>query len=252
MVIVSSDGARKLPLLPGNEKLGTSVWQFSLPAIETCPGKSKLCSALCYACKGRYRTGGVAGRLAENDRMRMEDDWTRRVISQIFASRIREVRIHPSGDFDTVAYIDQWIEIVRKSPKTTFWAYTRSWRIPELRARLSVLSRLPNMALWFSCDHETGAPPKLKRVKRAYMSVNDADSPRFKVDMVFRVQRYTKQVRMGGVLVCPVERHAEIKTKTTCQQCQLCFHRRDWLDDYNAKYRAEGATRVATMLPVLG
>lgn len=213
---------------------------------------SELCSALCYASKGRYRTGGVMGRLAENDLMRLEDDWSRRVISQIFASCIREVRIHPSGDFDTVEYIDKWIEIVRKSPKTTFWAYTRSWRIPELRARLAVLSRLPNMALWFSCDKKTGAPPKHKNVKRAYMSISDEDIPKFAVDMVFRVARYTKRVRMGGVLVCPVERHSAIKQKTTCQQCQLCFHRRDWLGAYNDRHRGETTARVTTMLPVLG
>jgi hypothetical protein len=54
----------------GNTKLGPGlIWSFSLPAIDTCPGKSELCGGehgACYATKGRYLTPSVRDAYARN------------------------------------------------------------------------------------------------------------------------------------------------------------------------------------------
>jgi hypothetical protein len=36
-------------LVRGNRKLGESVHSFSVPAVDTCPGRSAPCERACYA-----------------------------------------------------------------------------------------------------------------------------------------------------------------------------------------------------------
>ena len=73
----------------------------------------------------------------------------------------KSFRIHVSGDFDSAAYIDKWTQIVERCPDTKFWAYTRSWRIPELLPSLNQLRDLPNMQLFASTDPTIPEPPPL-------------------------------------------------------------------------------------------
>jgi hypothetical protein len=57
------------------------------------------------------------------------------------------VRIHESGDFYSVAYFKKWIEIAKKLPGKTFYAYTKSWFIAQH------LDELPdNFIIIFSLD----------------------------------------------------------------------------------------------------
>lgn len=243
-----------VPLLQGNSKLGKTVWHWSLPAIQTCPGRSELCSKLCYAMKGHYFYANVRDREAVNEQMRHEAGWWRRVVSQISLHNIREVRIHSSGDFDIASYTEDWLRIISSKPETKFYAYTRSWSVPELLPILDRMSKLPNMRLWHSCDKDTGIPPRRKLCPRAYLSSSDADFPKYKVDLIFRNDRRVKQVTLGGVMVCPAERLRSKRrpdgtkpNKVTCAQCQICFdpQRLQWLADYNQQSAAK------SFLPVL-
>lgn len=251
---LNSPQTKLLPLVAGNSKLGPSVWQYSLPTISTCPGRTALCSKACYATKGSYLYANVERRLTFNDEHRLSDDWISQVRMQIRLYRIREVRIHTAGDFDTAAYIRNWCEVIRNAPRTLFWAYTRSWCVPELLPELDKLSRLANMQLWFSCDRETGVPPRRTHVRRAYLSTEDSDIPRYRVDLVFRSNRRTKQVRLGGALVCPAERVSRSKNSTsprlTCDQCRLCMDRVQWLDEANDKAREpKQASKPEVLVP---
>jgi hypothetical protein len=53
-------------LTRGNGKLGEGIHTWSLPAVETCPGRSDLCSRVCYARSGRFRTRTMQARLASS------------------------------------------------------------------------------------------------------------------------------------------------------------------------------------------
>ena len=53
-------------LTRGNGKLGEGIHAWSIPAIETCPGRSALCERVGYAREGRFRTQFMQDRLAEN------------------------------------------------------------------------------------------------------------------------------------------------------------------------------------------
>lgn len=215
----------------GNSKTGSGVWTFSLPAIETCPGSTGLCRSFCYAKRGRYVMPSVKANLQSRALARERPGFVEYVVGQIDVWEIETVRIHASGDFDTVEYVERWIEIVERAPDATFYAYTRSWRVPELVPALRRLSRLPNMTLWFSADRETGRPPRWRGWPIAYVSTSDADLPRYPVDVVFRDKPKTLLKRTPrGDFVCPVENGAPYRNvpegqlcNVTCESCRVCF-----------------------------
>jgi hypothetical protein len=228
-----------MPLLPGNTKLGASeIWQWGLPAELTCPGASPLCLESCYAKKHRYRFASVQKRLDANNADRMTADWADRVIGQIAVLRIKVIRIHTSGDFDTADYIRQWERIAKERPNTRFFAFTRSWAVQELRGPLKRLAALPNFQLWLSADASMRKPPRWRGTRIAFMSTSDDDSTilQWQADMVFRTARKSKRVTIDSTLVCPRERSRTL-TKPTCESCRLCFDRGDWLDKTNARLR---------------
>jgi len=208
----------------GNSKLGDAVWSWAIPAGKTCPGKSELCIAHCYAKKGNFLRSNVSESHRKNWAKAKTRKFVPAAIAEIRRKQIRTLRIHAAGDFDRVRYIRDWLEIVKACPQTRFYAYTRSWRKPELRKELLRLAREPNFSLWFSADRETGAPPKTQNTRRAYMAVSDEDVARFPVDLVFRVSRKTIQkFDAKDRLVCPAENGV---TRTTCTVCRLCISRR--------------------------
>lgn len=207
----------------GNSKLGESgIWTFSLPAVTTCPGSSPTCRAECYATKGRFlfakRRYNAA--LASS----AEPGFAARMIAEIRRGFIGCVRIHVSGDFYSADYVRAWVEVAKACPQTRFFAYTRSWRVPEMEAALKELAKLRNVRLWYSCDKDTGTPVRVpKRVRLAWMQTSADETPD-RADLVFRVRRLRRKVvkRIGLAMVCPVENGAT-GHKTDCGRCRVCI-----------------------------
>lgn len=135
---------------------------------------------------------------------------------------VHVLRIHVAGDFYSEEYIDNWIEIIRRSPGVVFFGYTRTWAVPDYAAAIRRLSRESNMRLWLSFDRLMPAPPKWPGVRRAYLSMNDEDQPRVKVDLVFRDKPHLSIMKRStyGALVCPYENNV---TETTCSKCSICW-----------------------------
>jgi hypothetical protein len=213
-------------LTQGNDKLGASlIWAFSIPAVSTCPGKSKLCEKLCYATKRRFKMPQVQTAYARNLHATKEEWFTQDITSEIRLNGISVVRIHVSGDFYSSAYVNKWIAIAKRSPKTTFFTFTRSWHDPKLLARIRALAALPNVHMWYSEDFETGPAPSDPGIRRAYMLEHDAYERYVPpgIDLVFRVAPSRPAKRMQGKLVCPYEQKIERKVKLTCDRCRICF-----------------------------
>jgi hypothetical protein len=81
--------------------------------------------------------------------------------------------------------------VARACPDTTFFAYTRGWRTPEILSELDRLTRLPNVFLWFSEDRDSSRSPAVPRVRRAYLLADgepEAGVPA-DADLVFRAPR---------------------------------------------------------------
>src|SRR5262245_47254846 len=104
-------------LQQGNTKLGENIYHFSLPAWETCPGRSAACR-VCYARQGRYRTYVVRDVLHRSFQASLDDGFAQRMIREVHRRWCRVVRIHIAGDFYDSDYASKWVEIVRRCPDT--------------------------------------------------------------------------------------------------------------------------------------
>lgn len=203
-------------LADGNEKLGSGIGAWSIPSVKTCPGKSALCKALCYA--GRYE-GRWKLDYSPKLRATKKADFISKMVAEAQFRTL--VRIHVAGDFYSAAYVHQWAEVARRCPGTKFYAYTRSWRDGSILPAIRVLEALPNVTVLYSCDKETGVPNGAPKEKLVWMATDDTDTPPVPVRIVFRVKRKTVMAKMAGSIVCPKENG--IKNPVTCGKCKLCF-----------------------------
>jgi hypothetical protein len=118
----------------GNTKLTSVIGIFSLPRYYTCPGKTELCQAYCYAePPERIRPAVVYSRnknLAWSLRPNFVDVSARMIKSM----NLPWFRIHESGDFYNQEYFNKWAEIARRNPKTKFLAYIKNWNLDISKA----------------------------------------------------------------------------------------------------------------------
>jgi len=223
----------KLLMPPSNKKLGDTMYSFSIPAKTTCPGRSPACTAACYAAVGFMAYPSVVEAYEARYEATKQPDFVDRMVREIAKSRVIDiVRVHVSGDFYDAEYAEKWRQIALQCRKTMFYAYTRSWRDPEILPVLKALAALKNVRLWFSADRDTGPAPKVRGAQRAFMAdqVGSEDLvSRKDVDLVFRTRghraRVGKAKRFGGVLVCPHEQApvGKILSKVSCGKCRICF-----------------------------
>jgi hypothetical protein len=214
---------RGFVLARGNDKIGGDIFAFNLPAVDTCPGMSAACSS-CYARRGRWLFEGVRAALRRNWEASREPFFAERLTREVWDRGVRVVRIHASGDFYDARYVRCWVQVARCCPSVTFYAYTRSWRLPGLRTELERLAALPNVRLWYSADRDTGMPDRLPAgVRVAWLQEDHADPVPPGADVVFRVHRLRRNRarRVGLTLVCPVEQGSG--NQTTCSSCGVCW-----------------------------
>lgn len=138
----------------GNAKLGKQTLIFSLPAGRTCPGALH-CKAFavvndngkrtiqdtsntqfrCFAASSEVQYDAVFNSRAEN-LQRVVDSLSRSVnqcadlldrsIQTHRTKHTRLVRIHESGDFFSLAYLQAWIQVAIKNPDLKFYCYSKS------------------------------------------------------------------------------------------------------------------------------
>lgn len=97
-------------------------------AYNTCPSASA-CVKLCYARHGTYRFRNVLAAHERNLLMVLDDlpGWERRMAEELRHPRFyaAHVRVHDSGDCWSDDYLAAWLRIMRASPVTAFYAYTK-------------------------------------------------------------------------------------------------------------------------------
>lgn len=132
----------------GNSKLG-KIYNWNLPAIVTCR-KDAPCIKDCYACKGFYRMKSVKNCYAENLRSFIEDP--KETESDIF-NQLPEsgyCRIHSSGDFYNMEYLEMCVRIAEQKPKIKFLAFTKKYEL--VNEYMNKYAYLPdNFTIVFSC-----------------------------------------------------------------------------------------------------
>lgn len=145
--------------LPGRPYKNALGWPMAQPTVDpvhdlrvglrqsdlggTCPGSSSECEKICYASRPVAEGGPVFQMWQLNsvtpDVPELPEDATL-------------IRLHVSGDFDSVEYIENWRYRLQGRPDVTMWVYTRSWRVPELLPALELLRALPNVQMFASLD----------------------------------------------------------------------------------------------------
>jgi hypothetical protein len=226
-----------------NRKLGAGIWQFSIPAKKTCPGKTAICALVCYVGKGMTAMPSRQKEYRQAHRFSLTEDFVPAMIAFIAKHDVRMIRIHVSGDFYSAEYAEKWLRIAMACPQVGIYTYTRSWREADILPVLQRLAARPNVQLFFSEDRETGRSPRVRGVLRAFMLVDKGDEDfvdRRRHDLVFRDRKhrsltlYDRQLkRVNDVLVCPAEQwyvwnpqHAHLRKqppKIQCATCRWCF-----------------------------
>lgn len=216
----------------GNLKIGSGVYTYSrLPGYTgrlalgaghggswsgTCPGSTPECEKICYARRPVEEMGAVAGMWLGNS--------VRHDVPPIPADA-KLLRLHVSGDFDTVGYVNSWVQRLRERPDVTCWVYTRSWRVPELIEALEVLRALPNVRVLASIDksmsNEEVEMISARGWRRAWIDgdARGGDPQMVRAHMTDPVQH--NLVTFNGVrsYVCP----EETGRAKDCESCQYCF-----------------------------
>jgi len=107
------------------------VMNFSLPAYKTITGKTvcpfaKDCIKYCYAQKGNYRYPSVIKGLNNRYELSKTDEFIPKMNATIILERPTHVRIHDSGDFYSIDYLNKWVTIANDNKEVIFYAYTKS------------------------------------------------------------------------------------------------------------------------------
>ncbi len=140
--------ATKNYLSANNSKLKRAgIYAWGIPAYQasngfrTCPGASA-CIAGCYAKQGFFVMPVV--RQAQEDRLALsKKGWTfiDTIDDEIKRRKVSKLRVHDSGDFYSQRYLDAWLEIMRRNPRTKFYAYTKMIPLFDL---LKFKGRMPD------------------------------------------------------------------------------------------------------------
>jgi len=127
-----------MKLLTQNSKLKKTsiennmrVLNFSLPAYKTITGKTvcpfaKDCIKYCYAQKGNYKYPSVIKGLNNRYELSKTAEFVPKMNATIILERPTHVRIHDSGDFYSIAYLNKWVQIANDNKEVIFYAYTKS------------------------------------------------------------------------------------------------------------------------------
>ena len=224
-----------------NHKLG-NVPTFDIPAASKyCPGATKACKNVCYARQIALTYPKAGLKYRRNYRFAHSREFIPYMIRNV--RQYETFRIHGnSGDFFSADYVNNWVVIARNCPKTRFYFYTRSWRLPVIWRALKAFAALPNVTMNLSLDAETGIPIEegSENFKWCYLSIDDKDvmpglrksdlvfRHQHKIDMRWRGRTSRRNIRvihnLGGVRTCPLERSTSLPAENglTCSNCRIC------------------------------
>ena len=152
-----------MKLLTQNKKLKNTslmnrarILNFSLPAYKTqnnkmvCPF-AKDCVKYCYAQKGNYRYPSVKKGLNNRYELSKKEEFVTIMNANILLERPTHVRIHDSGDFYSVDYLNKWVQIAKDNKDVIFYAYTKSIPFFKTTKEMNTNFLLPkNLIIIFS------------------------------------------------------------------------------------------------------
>jgi len=110
----------------------TKIFNFSIPAYKTKGGKitcpfADSCVKYCYAQKGNYTRFPIIQELMEKKyELSKTENFINLMNEEIQKKKAKYIRIHDSGDFYSIKYLNKWIDIAIQNKEVIFYAYTKS------------------------------------------------------------------------------------------------------------------------------
>lgn len=169
---------------------------FSLEAGRTCP-RAGACKQFCYAKKGFFLMPTVKKKRQDNFAASRDTQFANRMAAECLMIKNRIVRIHDSGDFYSVSYLQKWIDVATRTPEKQFYAYTKSVRFflgKELPPNFRVIFSYGGMD-----DHLIN--PKIHRHARIFNSKEELDAAGYAdASQSDLVAATTKSLKIGLIL----------------------------------------------------
>ena len=138
------------------------ILNFSIPAYKTKNGKitcpfAKECVKFCYAQKGNYkRFPKIQELMEEKYKLSKTNKFISLISEEIIKKKATHVRIHDSGDFYSIAYLNKWLQIAKENKDVIFYAYTKSIKFFKLSKKSNTTFLLPkNFKIIFSEGSKT-------------------------------------------------------------------------------------------------
>jgi len=116
----------------------TGIYGWTLPAhwvklsdgskFNTCPNAG-ICAAFCYAKNGTFMFSNV--RKAHIEKLEFvinnREEWIESINTELKLKKYigKYIRIHDAGDFFSLQYAKDWINIAKENPQCIFYAYTK-------------------------------------------------------------------------------------------------------------------------------
>ena len=113
-----------------NSKLGRNIYAFDLPAVVSCPDY-KECFKTCYANKGTYIWKAAKQSNTFNYAIAIHDIkyLQAELINEIIKKKIKNIRIHSSGDFFSKDYFLMWVNIANRFQDLNIFTYSKAPQI---------------------------------------------------------------------------------------------------------------------------
>lgn len=112
------------PFTLGNGKMGPIPF-FSLPPVVTCPGHTNFCVRWCYAVF-EIANWRAYVREAASYHLSKRKDFADVVDRYLRLLPHRVIRLHVSGDFYDVEYLNKWAAAAERHGDKVFYTYTKS------------------------------------------------------------------------------------------------------------------------------
>lgn len=176
----------------------------------TCGGCSGACESDCYALGSeRYHCNTSPIAWGKNTILSRENpDLYFYLVDAFIASKkkVDTVRIHVSGEFETLHELKEWDAIARKHPTISFYTYTKRYMFLALLA-----NKAPNFVVNLSEWKNHSEIEEIKKLLHfevgtfVYVPQNEKDNPLYK-----------------GLPMCPAVDFNGKHTGVTCDKCPLC------------------------------
>ena len=159
MNLLTQNSKMKKTSLKNNAK----IFNFSIPAYKTKSGRvtcpfAAACVKYCYAQKGNYTRFPIVQELMEKKyEISKQPNFNSLMNEEIKKKKATHIRIHDSGDFYSVKYLQKWVQIAEFNPSIIFYAYTKSIKffVNDLFPNTDTLALPDNMKIIFSEGSKT-------------------------------------------------------------------------------------------------